>query len=251
METVISKIGEYLVAKAGEYLVETIGQTFFNKVSYSPPPLRIVSAEVFKHFESRRSIMEEVFEALRGDNINMIAICGMGGIGKTTMAKEVAKMAIEAKLFDEDVMAVVSQNQDLRKIQGQIADMLGLELKKESEAGRADQLKSRLMLSKSVLVILDDVWDVLNLEEVGIPYGGQHKRCKILLTSRSEEACNQMGSQKRSQKIVQINVLSEKEAWNLFREMAGDCVDTPNLRPTAEEVAKEDRKSTRLNSSHI
>uniref|UniRef100_A0A2N9I836 Uncharacterized protein n=1 Tax=Fagus sylvatica TaxID=28930 RepID=A0A2N9I836_FAGSY len=193
------------------------------------------SIEGFKDFESRTSMIKEVLEALRDDNINMIAICGMGGIGKTTMAKEVAKRAKDDKLFDEVVMPVVSQNQDLRKIQGHIADMLGLELTKESEAGRADQLKSRLMQSKSVLVILDDVWDVLNLEEVGIPYGGQHNRCKILLTSRCKEACNQM----RSQKIVAIKDLSKEEAWNLFREMAGNCVDTPDLRPTAEEVAKE------------
>uniref|UniRef100_A0A2N9GI16 CCHC-type domain-containing protein n=1 Tax=Fagus sylvatica TaxID=28930 RepID=A0A2N9GI16_FAGSY len=213
-------------------------QPFVIKVSYAPPPPQGIgssSIEGFKAFESRISIMKDVFEALRDDKINMIAICGMGGIGKTTMAKEVAKRAKDDKLFDEVAIAVVSQNQDLRKIQGQIADMLGLELKKESEAGRADQLKSRLMLSKSVLVILDDVWDVLNLEEVGIPYGGQHNRCKILLTSRRKEACNQM----RSQKIVAIKDLSKEEAWNLFREMAGNCVDTPDLRPTAEEVAKE------------
>uniref|UniRef100_A0A2N9FYV3 AAA+ ATPase domain-containing protein n=1 Tax=Fagus sylvatica TaxID=28930 RepID=A0A2N9FYV3_FAGSY len=148
--------------------------------------------------------MKEVLEALRDDNINMISICGMGGIGKTTMAKEVAKRAKEAKLFDEDVMAVVSQNQDVKHIQGQIADMLHLQLKTESLQERANQLFERLMGSKSVLVILDDVWEALNLTDVGIPCGGQNKRCKILLTSRSEEACNQM----RSQKIVPIKVLS-------------------------------------------
>uniref|UniRef100_A0A2N9HDZ6 NB-ARC domain-containing protein n=1 Tax=Fagus sylvatica TaxID=28930 RepID=A0A2N9HDZ6_FAGSY len=168
-------------------------EPFVTKMAYSPPPLGIVSTEVFKHFESRISIMKEVFEALRDDNINMISICGMGGIGKTTMAKEVAKKAKDDKLFDEVVMAVVSQNQDLRKIQA------------------------------------------LNLTDIGIPYGGQHKRCKILLTSRSEDACIQM----KSQKIVPIKVLFEEEAWNLFREMAGNCADTPDLRPTAEEVAKE------------
>jgi disease resistance protein RPS2 len=216
-------------------LLKEAEQTFFNKVSYSPRPLGVVSTEVFKHFESRKSIMKEVLEALRDDNINMISICGMGGIGKTTMAKEVAKRAKEAKLFDEDVMAVVSQNQDVKHIQGQIADMLHLQLKTESLQERANQLFERLMDSKSVLVILDDVWEALNLTDVGIPCGGQNKRCKILLTSRSEEACNQM----RSQKIVPIKVLSEEEAWNLFREMAGDCVDTPGLHPIAKEVAKE------------
>uniref|UniRef100_A0A2N9FCN5 NB-ARC domain-containing protein n=1 Tax=Fagus sylvatica TaxID=28930 RepID=A0A2N9FCN5_FAGSY len=184
-----------------------------NIMSCPPPPQGIGSSSIegFKDFESRISMIKEVLEALRDDNINMISICGMGGIGKTTMAKEVAKRAKEAKLFDEDVMAVVSQNQDVKHIQGQIADMLHLQLKAESSLEeRANQ-------------------------NVGIPCGGQNKRCKILLTSRSEEACNQM----RSQKIVPIKVLSEEEAWNLFREMAGDCVDTRDLHPIAKEVAKE------------
>ena len=91
------------------------------------------------------------------------------------------------------------------------------------------------MDSKSVLVILDNVWDALDLKDVGIPYGGQHNRCKILLTSRSEDPCTQM----KSQKIFKIEVLSKEEAWNLFREMVGNCVDTTGLRQIAEEVAKE------------
>jgi hypothetical protein len=209
-----------------------------NKMSCLPPPQGIGSSSIegFKDFESRISMIEEVLEALRDDYSNMIAICGMGGIGKTTMAKEVAKRAKDDKLFDEVVMAVVSQNQDLRKIQGQIADMLHLQLRNESLEERKNQLFSRLMDSKSVLVILDDVWEALNLTDIGIPYGGQHKRCKVLLTSRSEDACSQM----ETQKIVQINVLSKEEAWNLFREMAGNCIDsTPSLRSIAKEVAKE------------
>ncbi|XP_075636902.1 putative disease resistance protein At4g27220 [Castanea sativa] len=210
---------------------------FVTKVSYPPPPLGIGSSSIegIVDFESRTNIRKEVFEALRADKINMIAICGMGGIGKTTMAKEVAKRAKDDKLFDEVVMAVVSQKRDLSKIQGQIADMLGLELKRESEGGRAEQLYSRLKDIKSVLVILDDVWDALDLDLVGIPYGGQHNRCKILLTSRSEEACTQM----KAQKIFPIKFLPDEEAWNLFKGMAGNCINTPSLHPIAKEVAKE------------
>jgi hypothetical protein len=44
----------------------------------------------------------------------------------------------------------------------------------------------------------------------------------------------------KTQKIVQIKVLSKEETWNLFREMAGNCIDsTPYLRSIAEEIAKE------------
>ncbi|GMY19496.1 disease resistance protein At4g27190-like, partial [Fagus crenata] len=102
-------------------------QPFVIKVSYAPPPPQGIgssSIEGFKAFESRISIMKDVFEALRDDKINMIAICGMGGIGKTTMAMEVAKRAKDDKLFDEVAIAVVSQNRDLIKIQDEIAEML-------------------------------------------------------------------------------------------------------------------------------
>uniref|UniRef100_A0A2N9GD66 AAA+ ATPase domain-containing protein n=1 Tax=Fagus sylvatica TaxID=28930 RepID=A0A2N9GD66_FAGSY len=186
-------------------------QPFVIKVSYAPPPTQGIgslSIEGFKAFESRESIMKDVFEALRDDKINMIAICGMGGIGKTTMAKEVAKRAKDDKLFDEVAIAVVSQNQDLIKIQGEIAEMLGLTLvEKNSLPVRAERIKKRLMDCKSALVILDDVWDVLYLEAVGIPFGGQQNKCKILLTSRSEEACTQM----RTQKIFQIKFYPKKK----------------------------------------
>ena len=209
----------------------------FSEVSTPPPPLGIGSSSIegIMDFESRTKMRKEVLEALRTDKVNMIAICGMGGIGKTTMAKEVAKRAKDDKLFDEVVMVVVSQNQDLRSIQVHIAEMLGLQLVEDSLLARAERLRKRLMDSKSVLIILDDVWDALDLEDVGIPYGGQQNKCKILLTSRSEEACTQM----KTQKIFPIKVLSEEEAWNLFREMAGNCIDTLGLHPIAKEVAKE------------
>nr|XP_023924810.1 probable disease resistance protein At4g27220 [Quercus suber] len=204
----------------------------FAKVSRPPPPPGMGSLSIIMDFESRTKTLKEVLEALRDDKINMIAICGMRGIGKTTMAKVVKKRAKDDKLFGE---VGIVQTLDLKKIQDQIGEMLGLKFDEKYPLARPKRLKKRLMDSKSVLIILDDVRDALDLEAVGIPYGGQHNSCKILLTSISEEACTRM----KSQKIFKIEVLSEEEAWNLFREMAGNCIDTPNLHPIAEAIAKE------------
>ncbi|KAK7830149.1 disease resistance protein rps5 [Quercus suber] len=105
------------------------------------------------------------------------------------MAKEVAKRAKDDKLFDEVVMAVVSQNRDLSKIQGQIAEMLGLQLVEENPLVRAERLNNRLSMdSKSVLVILEDVWDALDLEAVGIPYGEKDScECSTAISLVSKE----------------------------------------------------------------
>ncbi|PPD91115.1 hypothetical protein GOBAR_DD11937 [Gossypium barbadense] len=49
--------------------------------------------------------------------------------------------------------------------------------------GKAFRLLER-MKEKRILVVLDDIWEKLDIEEVGIPLGDEHKGCKLLLTSR-------------------------------------------------------------------
>ncbi|KAF3433275.1 hypothetical protein FNV43_RR24377 [Rhamnella rubrinervis] len=102
--------------------------------------------------------------------------------------------------------------------------------------GRAGELRHRIKNIRKILIILDDVWQRLDLDNVGIPYRNEHPRCTILLTSRSEEvACTQM----RSQRTFIVQILAEDEAWNLFGEVTGTSIDTPDVRPIAKQVAKE------------
>ncbi|KAL7195443.1 hypothetical protein ACSBR1_035629 [Camellia fascicularis] len=211
------------------------------EVAYDEPPpgIESTSTEGIKVFESRRLIMNDVMEALKDDRFHMISICGMGGVGKTTMVKEVAKIAKKEKLFDEVVMAVVSQSPNERKIQGEIGDKLGLEFKEETERGRADRLHERLSGTKRILVILDDVWEHLELNDIGIPFGDGHRGSKILMTSRFDNVCNDMNAQEK----FTVEVLTEEEAWNLFEEMAGisndTCHTSTDLYITQKKVADE------------
>jgi hypothetical protein len=202
----------------------------------APLPLGSTFTKDIKSLLSREKIITDVIEKLKDDQVKMISICGMGGVGKTTMVKEVIKIIEKSKLFDEVAMAVVSQQINYEKIQIQIAEVLGMELKKVSEKGRAMQLHERLMRKdKKVLIVLDDVWHVLDFECIGLPYPAHEKYCKILLTSREEKVCKNMGCNVN----FQVSVLSEDEAWYLFREMSGGIVDTYDINPIASEVAKE------------
>ncbi|KAL7170104.1 hypothetical protein ACSBR2_035036 [Camellia fascicularis] len=70
--------------------------------------------------------------------------------------------------------------------------------------------------------VLDDVWEHLELNDIGIPFGDGHRGCKILLTSRFDNVCNDMDVQKK----FTVEVLTKEEAWNLFEEMAGISKDT-------------------------
>ncbi|THF98957.1 hypothetical protein TEA_010296 [Camellia sinensis var. sinensis] len=115
-------------------------------------------------------------------------------------------------------MVVVSQNQNLITIQDQIAKILDLQnFGGNNLPTGAGKIRSKILSFGRVLVILDDVWKRLELDDIGIPFGDNHKGCKIVMTSRSEDVCNNMDTQKN----FEVGVLHEEEAWNLFKEMAG------------------------------
>ncbi|PSS09621.1 Disease resistance protein [Actinidia chinensis var. chinensis] len=196
--------------------------------------MSVPSKKMFAGLESRKTKVKEIMNALDDENINVIGICGMGGVGKTTIVKEVFRQANAEKKFDKIVMVVVSRSPNVTKIQDDVAQKLGLKLENFGNAERVSALTERIKREKKILIILDDVWSRLELEEVGIPFGEDHMGCKILLTSRREDVCSKMDAQK----IFPIQVLPDPEAWDLFREMVGEDADSSDLNIIAKKVAR-------------
>ena len=207
------------------------------KVSYRPPLQEIRSAPS-EALPSRLLALNEVMEALKDSNINRIGVWGLGGVGKSTLVKQVAEQAAsQEKLFDKVVMASVLQTPDYGEIQQQFADKLGMKFEELSEQGRAARLHQRIKEEKTILIILDNLWAELDLDKIGIPSSAHHhKGCKLLLTSRNRDVLsNQMGTQKE----FLLQHLQEDEAWILFQNTAGDdTVKNPELQELAIEVAK-------------
>ncbi|KAI4297471.1 hypothetical protein L6164_037360 [Bauhinia variegata] len=238
--------------KMAEEVVELMKGNNFNSVSYIKRVQWAVTSSTSSSrgneaFESRVRTLDRVMEALADPTINMVGVHGLPGVGKTTLAKEVAKKAQGENLYDMVVMVEVKQNPDNKTIQREIADMVGLKFDEESEVMRASRLCDRLKREKKLLVILDDLWERLDLCRIGIPFpdeqkGGKipyadgYKGCKILLTSRSEEV---LSSQMNCKRNIMVEVLTEKEALKLFKEMAElHTVNDKDLLTVADQVAE-------------
>ena len=215
---------------------------FGDRVFYRPPPtsvLPFISSSSFKDYEaleSRESTFNHIMEALRNEDMRMIGVWGMGGVGKTTLVKQVAKQSEEQKLFHKVIIVLdITEKPDISEIQGRIASQFGSKL--EAGEDRAARVRQMLKKVEKILVILDDIWGKLDLGKIGIPHDeDDHKGCKVLLTSRKLPVLSKdMGTQKQ----FCLQHLTEPEAWNLFKKIARDSVEPLELPPMAVDVAKE------------
>ncbi|XVF57357.1 hypothetical protein PTKIN_Ptkin06aG0198800 [Pterospermum kingtungense] len=196
---------------------ELLHQGQFNKVAFRdlPEPSIGEAPRNFKAFGSRKKVFDEIMEALKDSTISRIGVCGVGGVGKTTFVDEVARQVRKLKLFDPVVKAKVTQNPKIEEIQDQIAESLGLKLEEKSVQVRACRLSERLKKEKKILIVLDDIWAALDLEEVGIPFGDQQNGGldgeevgKILLTSRNRDVL----TKELEAKAIPISAVKEEEA---------------------------------------
>lgn len=131
-------------------------------------------------------------------------------------------------------------------MQGVIADSIGLRLEEESIVGRAAKLmevlnektreadasKGEIKKAEKILIILDNLWVKISLEEVGIPTGA--KELKLLLTARDQDL---LTSKMNLGITFPVESLSGTDAWTLFQTLAPICIHRPNLTGIAKKVA--------------
>ncbi|XP_027172014.1 probable disease resistance protein At4g27220 [Coffea eugenioides] len=153
-------------------------------------------------------------EKLDTNEILRIGIWGMGGVGKTTLAEHIHDHLLENPQFKVYWISV-SQDFTIKRLQGDVAKRLGLDLSHEDdEKERAHRLREAFeKMEETVVLILDDVWEDFGLDSLGIGA----RNCRLILTTRSEDVCNQMQC-----RTFELKTLDTEEAWGLFKRTLGN-----------------------------
>ncbi|GLT32650.1 hypothetical protein SLA2020_073010 [Shorea laevis] len=176
-------------------------------------------------------VEEKIWGYLRSHEVGMIGVCGIGGVGKTTVMKHIHNELLdEATGFKKVLWVTVSHPVNVFRLQGDITRKMGKSLPKDGdELERASKLM-KVMKTKKYTLILDDVWDKFTLQRVGIPEPTVENGCKIVITSRSVDVCNYFRCQ-----IVKVPPLPEQESLSLFLHKVGqDVLQIPGF----EEILK-------------
>ncbi|ERN03702.1 hypothetical protein AMTR_s00203p00014010 [Amborella trichopoda] len=168
-----------------------------------------------------RSMMQKVVDCINDGNIWISGVYGMGGVGKTTLLIESVHNRLRSNCcFDIVIWITVSRNPNMASIQRKIGDRLGIDLSGvEVETARDEPLT--ILRNKRFLLILDVVWERLELKEIGIPRPTVKNNCKVILTTWNSDLCSEM----EATVSIEVKKLPEAEAWSLCKKKAGQHVE--------------------------
>ncbi|XP_024627161.1 probable disease resistance protein At1g61300 isoform X2 [Medicago truncatula] len=172
--------------------------------------------------------IDQVLRLLEEDDVFVIGIHGMGGVGKTLLATLVENEVKRKGTFDNVFLINVSSNFSLSKLQFDIAKRIGVKLEDDEEEGEQDERVRAKTLSLALetkgnsILILDDVWKYIDLQKVGIPLNVNV--IKVILTTRLKHVCHEMDCM--PDHMIQMLPLYHED-WELFMLKLGHDAPLP------------------------
>ncbi|XP_022150842.1 putative disease resistance protein RGA3 [Momordica charantia] len=166
------------------------------------------------------SIVNQVMDATNRHVTSILPIVGMGGLGKTTLAKLVFHHERIRKHFDKTIWVCVSEPFLVNKILGAILETLrGTSDRLDNKEVLLCELKKE-MHGKRYFLVLDDVWN----ENPSL--WDELKNCLTRITEESENSILVTTRSIEVAKIMEtlpsyhLSKLSDDQCWYLFQESA-------------------------------
>ncbi|CAN7131187.1 unnamed protein product [Brassica rapa subsp. narinosa] len=176
-----------------------------------------------------------------GEKLRVMSIYGMGGLGKTTLARQVFHHSIVRRHFDRFAWVYVSQECRRRHVWQEI--LLNLSYKDENQrilSLRDEQLGEelhRFLKRTKCLVVLDDIWGTDAWD--GLKHVFPHETgSNIVLTTRNKEVA--LYADPRGV-LHEPRLLTHEESWELLEKISLQGRDNlePMLVKKLEEIGKQ------------
>ncbi|XP_042509791.1 putative disease resistance protein RGA4 [Macadamia integrifolia] len=196
-------------------------------------------SEVVGRDDDKSKIASIITSSDNQDILMALPIVGMGGIGKTTLAKLVYNDGFVAKYFDKRIWVHVSKDFDVKKILIEITESV---TKRTCQFSSIDVIQQSLkdeLSEKRFLLVLDDMWnddsEQWDMLKTSLKIGARNS--KVIATTRIIEVASMIGTFD----TYHLQSLSEDKCWSILKNKAfgnGGAEQTPNMVAIGKEIVK-------------
>ncbi|XP_064999558.1 disease resistance protein RGA2-like [Musa acuminata AAA Group] len=167
--------------------------------------------------EDAEALVEQLTKPDPSKNVVVLAIVGIGGIGKTTFAQKVFNDGKIKASFRTTIWVCVSQEFSKTDLLRNIVKGAGGSHGGEQSRSLLEPLVEGLLRGNKFLLVLDDVWDAQIWDDLlRNPLQGGAAGSRVLVTTRNAGIARQM----KAAHVHEMKLLPPEDGWSLLCKKA-------------------------------
>ncbi|KAL0441374.1 UNVERIFIED_CONTAM: putative late blight resistance proteinR1B-8 [Sesamum radiatum] len=183
-------------------------------------------------------VLNDIMDKLTGQQsgCRIIPIVGMGGIGKTALARNVYENPLIVQYFDTCAWVTVSQEYNTREILLELVCPVSKESKEMLSGEELGEMLYRSLCGRRYLIVMDDMWSIEAWNKIKLFFPSNNNESRIMITTRLSNLALQISGSRG----FTMNFLKENKSWDLFcKTVFGEESSCPlELEKTGKTIAK-------------
>ncbi|KAK6135999.1 hypothetical protein DH2020_030271 [Rehmannia glutinosa] len=227
----MEKVREQIESTVGEVMRIKINSFKIKDVGYRESPAASSSSRLVPTDKNDMVGFDDDLIAIKGrlcggsSKLQVIPIFGMGGIGKTTLAKHAYDDPLIMEYFDIRAWVTVSQDYRVKEIlSGLLVSVEVFNTRRSSERNESVAEKVyKSLKGQRYLIVLDDMWSANFWDDVKMIFPDDDNCSRIILTTRLSDVAAYADP---CSPLHEMHFMDVDQSWNLLRHKVfkkGNC----------------------------